>query len=52
MRNMNDNVLVQNCKISVSMLNSIFRSCFELEYSHGYVSPGEEFSCSSGFVSC
>lgn len=27
MRNMNDNVLVQNCKISVSMLNSIFRSC-------------------------
>lgn len=24
---MNDNVLVQNCKISVSMLNSIFRSC-------------------------
>lgn len=27
MKNMNDNVLVQNCKISVSMLNSIFRSC-------------------------
>lgn len=56
---MNDKVLVQNCKIGVSVLNSIFgscslflKNCFVLECSNKDGSPGEESSYSSGFGCC
>lgn len=58
MRNANDKVLVQNCKISVSILNSIFgscslflKNCFVLEGGNKDGNPGEMLSYSSGFGS-
>lgn len=58
MRNANDKVLVQNRKISVSILNSIFgscslflKNCFVLEGRNKDGNPGEMLSYSSGFGS-